>query len=260
MSSLPASPNPQKSRALTLGRRVRSALTTGFRTPAAVHEDTADGTRAAAASHVSSTASATAPTAPVAPAEQAELPATPLDTKERSGPFTVPASVAIPAAPASPPAPAVPARIPYSEWKGPRPRTVRLGFVLIMLAGFISLAGGVAAGRRPLTELPPDAAQLGQLGVTAAEYSAAMQVVTLAASLVAFGLYVLFAFMIREGRNWARIGASIIAAAALVLALREDAVPQIAALLLATVGLAPLYGRRCSRYFRPRRSQYLGGS
>lgn len=173
-------------------------------------------------------------------------------------PFAVPASVAIPAAPGSSPAPALPARIPYSEWKGPRPRTVRLGFALMMLAGCISLAGGVAASRRPLTELPPDAAQLGQLGVTAADYSAAMQAVTLAASLVAFGLYVLFAFMIREGRNWARIGASVIAAAALVLALREDNMPQTAALLLAAAGLVPLYRQRCSRYFRPRRSQYLG--
>lgn len=253
MSSLPASPNPQKSRAFTLGRRVRSALAAGSRAPAALHEDTAEGTRTTPAAPVSSTASPAAASPAAAPA----------NVEERPEPFAVPASVAIPAIPAAPgsaPAPALPARIPYSEWKGPRPRTVRLGFALIMLAGFISLAGGVAASRRPLTELPPDAAQLGQLGVTAADYSAAMQAVTLAASLVVFGLYVLFAFMIREGRNWARIGASIIAAAALVLALREDSMPQIAALLLAAAGLVPLYGQRCSRYFRPRRSQYLGES
>ncbi|MFJ7751409.1 hypothetical protein ACIQXM_15820 [Arthrobacter sp. NPDC097144] len=256
MSSLPASPNPQKSRAFTLGRRVRSALAAGSRAPAAIHEDTAEGTLASPAAPAGSTASPAA-SATAAPAPEAQAPAT---IEGRSGPSAVPASVTVPAAPGSSPAPALPARIPYSEWKGPRPLTVRLGFALIMLAGFISLGGGVAASRRPLTELPPDAAQLGQLGVTAAEYSTAMQAITLATSLVVFGLYVLFAFTIREGRNWARIGASIIAAAALVLALREDSTPQIAALLLAAAGLVPLYGRRCSRYFRPRRSQYLGES
>lgn len=233
MSSLPASPNPQKPRLFTLGRRVGGALLPRLRS-AGIRPEDGPGQQAAAAS----------------PARHAADPPPP----------AVQASLAVPAVPASLPGPALPARIPYSEWKGPRPRAVRLGFTVIILAGFISLAGGVAASRRTVTELPAGIAQLGQLGLSVREYAAAVQIVTLATSLVVFGLYVLFACMIREGRNWARIGGSLLAGAALVLALRTGTEPQTWAALVAVAGLVPLYGRQCARYFRPRRSQYLGMS
>lgn len=168
-----------------------------------------------------------------------------------------PPGLVIPAAPTTIPSPPLPARIPYSEWKGPRPRAVRLGFTLIMLAGLISLFGGVKASRIPVTELPPIAAPLERVGVNAGDYTAVMQAALLAASLVAFGLYVLFACMIREGRNWARIGGSLLAAAALVVALKSGSETQVVAVLVAGGGLALMYRQDCARYFRPRRSQYL---
>ncbi|MBO0897461.1 hypothetical protein [Arthrobacter sunyaminii] len=166
----------------------------------------------------------------------------------------------VPDMPSAVPAPALPARIPYSEWKGPRPRAVRVAYALIMLAGCISLISGVQASRAPVTEMPPLVVQLGELGVDTGEYAAVLQFVTLAATLVVFGLYLLFASMIREGRNWARIGGSVLVASALVWAVLNAVVPQTVALLVAALGLALLYRRDCARYFRPRRSQYLGES
>lgn len=163
----------------------------------------------------------------------------------------------IPEPPAAVPPPALPARIPYSEWKGPRPRTVGLAFALIVIAGMISLSGGIAASRSTVTELPSNIAELGRLGVNTGEYAAAMQVVTLAAALVVFGIYLLIAVLIREGRNWARIGGSVLAAAGLAAAVAAGSAPQVGAVLVAAVGLGMLYRRDCRRYFRPRRSQYL---
>lgn len=248
MSSLPASRNPLIIRVSTLGHKARRLLLTTLRTPRS---------------------GGTNPDVPLTPGlsspeEQQAAPAiSPAATPEPAPktPRTAPpAGLTVPEMPSAVPAPAVPARIPYSEWKGPRPRAVRLAFALILLAGFISLVNGVEASRAPVTELPPLVVQLGQLGVDTREFAAALQFVTLATALVVFGLYLLFASMIREGRNWARIGGSVLAGAALVWAVLNAPVPQTAALLVAAVGLALLYRRDCARYFRPRRSQYLGQS
>jgi hypothetical protein len=222
MSSLPASPNPQKPRVLDLGRKARGVL--GARVPAA-HR-------------------------------RADRPAPPT-----AGPPTATAlpagELVIPKPPAAAPPPALPARIPFSEWKGPRPRAVSLAFALIVVGGIISLSGGIATSRSPVTELPPNIAELEMLGVDAGEYAAAMQVVALAAALVVFGIYLLLAVLIREGRNWARIGGSVLAAAALTKAVAAGSGVQVAALLVAAAGLGMLYRSDCRRYFRPRRSQYL---
>ncbi|WP_146070446.1 hypothetical protein [Arthrobacter sp. 08Y14] len=233
MSSLPASPNPQKTRVSTLGTKVRALVTARIRTA-----------RSGPGEPGSEPESAARPTK--------EYPAPPAPRHREL------AGVVVPDMPSAVPAPALPARIPYSEWKGPRPRAVRVAFALIMLAGCISLISGVQASRAPVTELPPLVVQLGELGVDTGEYAAVLQFVTLAATLVVFGLYLLFASMIREGRNWARIGASVLVASALVWAVLNAVVPQTVALLVAALGLALLYRRDCARYFRPRRSQYLG--
>lgn len=248
MSSLPASPNPQKTRVSTLGQKVLGVFTARIKT---------------ARSRVMERGSAPITAPPSAPPdEQAAAPAP--ETAAAAVPaepeHAPPDGVVVPEMPSSVPAPALPARIPYSEWKGPRPKAVRLAFGLIMLAGFITLISGVAASRTPIAELPPSAALLGELGVDTGRYAAALQIVTFATALVVFGLYLLFAFMIREGRNWARVGGSILVAGALVAAVLNAAAPQLTALLVAAAGLALLYRQDCARYFRPRRSQYLGMS
>lgn len=227
MSSLPASPNPPKRRVFGLSRTARGAL--GTRLPAAYR-------RAAA------------------PASTTPAPAAPAPPAARTG------TRSIPEPPAAVPAPAVPARIPYSEWKGPRPTSVGAAFVLIVAAGVTSLCGGILASRSPVTELPSNAAQLEKLGVDAGEFTAALQVITVAAAIVVFGIYLLVAVLIREGRNWARIGGSVLAAAGLAAAVAAGSAVQGFAVLVAAGGLGLLYRGDCSRYFRPRRSQYLGMS
>lgn len=131
-------------------------------------------------------------------------------------------------------------------------------FVLIVAAGVISLWGGIQASRSPVTELPAIAVQLEKIGVGAGEYAAALQVATLACSVVLFGVYLLVAVLVREGRNWARIGGSVLAAAGLAGAAAAGSDSQGLAALVAAGGLCLLYPGGCSRYFRPRRSQYLG--
>lgn len=253
MSSLPASPNPQKTRVSTLGSKVLGVFTARIRTVrSGIKEPGSVPTDAPSAQALEPALD------PVAvPEKQSAAPTPPAPAEPDHAP---PHGVTVPEMPSATPAPALPARIPYSEWKGPRPNAVRLAFALIMLAGFITLLSGAAgaANRAPITELPPSAALLGELGVDTRHYAAVVQVVTFAAVLVVFGLYLLFAFMIREGRNWARIGGSVLVAAAVVAAVLNAATPQIIALLVAAGGLALLYRQDCARYFRPRRSQYLG--
>ena len=227
MSSLPASPNPQKPRMLDLGRRARGVL--GSRIPASGRH-----------------AGTTAPPTPFPASGTVEEP-----------PPAGQANLFIPDPPATRPPQALPARIPYGEWKGPRPRAVGLAFAMIVVAGLISLSGGIAASRNPVTELPANAAEFQRLGVDAGEYAAALQVATMAAALVVFGIYLLIAVLVREGRNWARIGGSVLAAAALTVAVAADSGVQVTAALVAAVGLGLLYRSDCRRYFRPRRSQYL---
>ena len=235
MSSLPASPDPQKTRVSALGTKVRTLVTARIRTARSSPREPGG-----------------EPVSAARPTEKHPAPPAPRHREV--------AGVVVPDMPSAVPAPALPARIPYSEWKGPRPRAVRVAYALIMLAGCISLISGVQASRAPVTEMPPLVVQLGELGVDTGEYAAVLQFVTLAATLVVFGLYLLFASMIREGRNWARIGGSVLVASALVWAVLNAVVPQTVALLVAALGLALLYRRDCARYFRPRRSQYLGES
>lgn len=235
MSTFPASPNPQKPRLHVLSQKARGALHVRNRAPG--------GHRAAA------------PT-PSSAAEPAPGP------RRRTVPPALTAALvpgaSIPDPPAAEPQPAAPARIPYREWKGPRPRAVGLAFGLLVVAGIISLAGGIEASRTPVPELPAALAPLEQFGVDTGNYAAALHAVTLAATLVVFGIYLLSAVLIREGRNWARIGCSVIAAAGLGAAILTGSAPQLIAVLVAIGGLGLLYRRECSRYFRPRRSQYLG--
>ncbi len=258
MSSLPASPHPLRNRVSTLGHKARRLFLTHLRMPRS-------GVTEPARAQTPETASGSG-TAPATADEQTAAgpvqrpPAAPKKAQPKNQQPAAPAGVVVPEVPAAAPAPAVPARIPYSEWKGPRPRAVRAAFALILLAGFISLISGVQASREPVTEMPPLVVQLGELGFDTREYAAVLQLVTLAAALVIFGLYLLFASMIREGRNWARIGGSILAAAALLWAVLSEEVPQTVPLLVAACGLVLLYRRDCARYFRPRRSQYLGES
>lgn len=157
------------------------------------------------------------------------------------------------------PLPAALIRVPYREWKGPRPRVVSLSAALIVLGGIITLVGGIAATRTPVPELSSTAAQLERLGVDVTRYAAVFQGLALATALVVFGLYLLFAFLIREGRNWARIGGTVLVGPALVAALVHGEVAQVFATAAAAAGLALLYRRDCNRYFRPPHSRYRGG-
>ena len=247
MSSFPASSNPQKSRVLTLGRKARGALSTRLQTARPHGGEPANGFPTASPPEADGQAAQETAAQPLSPT-----------SKSLTAFFHPGVNFAVPAVPATAPPAALPARIPYSEWKGPRPRAVKLSFMMILLAALISLTGGVAASRNPVTDLPPIAFQLELLGIDSGEYAAALQVATLASALVVFGLYLLLSFMIREGRNWARIGGSLLVAGGLYLAIIQDATPQILAGLLAFGGLTLLYRRDCARYFRPRRSQYLG--
>ena len=136
---------------------------------------------------------------------------------------------------------------------------VRLSAALIVLGGVITLIGGVAATRAPVSELSATAAQLETFGVDVSRYAAVFQGLALATALVVFGLYLLFAYLIREGRNWARIGGTVLVGPALVAALVHGEVAQVYAAAAAAAGLALLYRRDCNRYFRPRTPRYRGG-
>ena len=150
------------------------------------------------------------------------------------------------------------ARIPYREWKGRRPRLVSLGAALVFLAGITSLVGGLNTAFAPPAELPPLLAWLETLGVNGADLAASVQAVTLASTVVLFGIYVLMSSLVREGRNWARIAGVVLSTVALTAALLQGSSSQTLASLVAAAGFGLTFRHECSRYFKPRMSQYLG--
>lgn len=124
--------------------------------------------------------------------------------------------------------PPYPGNQPYGQMPGyqsqgsrlPRPTipsTVNGAFALYILAALVSVVSAVLlfteSGRETVRQAIRDA-QAGS-GLTDAEFDSAVGIavgVAVAVTFLFIGLYLLFAFMMRAGRNWARIVLTILSA------------------------------------------------
>ncbi|MFJ7751410.1 hypothetical protein ACIQXM_15825 [Arthrobacter sp. NPDC097144] len=101
--------------------------------------------------------------------------------------------------------------------KGPAPREVMTGFWLIVAAGiltFIStLVSTFSAADDPLAALTPEERQMfEENGVTDELFRSTFVTAGIILSVIALLVYILLAVLIRKGKNWARIVATVFAA------------------------------------------------
>ncbi|MDJ0355135.1 hypothetical protein [Paenarthrobacter sp. PH39-S1] len=131
------------------------------------------------------------------------------------------------------------------------PRQVEIAFRLILGAGVIEAMlvvlgaiamvtpGGQSTARQMLLDAGlKDASLLQPLLITAVVLSTA-----------AVGIYVLIAFQIRKGRNWARITGAVLAALSLLSLLQPDLITA-AQMLLGIVAMVLLFRGPAKDYFR----------
>ncbi len=106
---------------------------------------------------------------------------------------------------------------PFPGAKGPAPREVMTGFWLIIAAGIVTFLSTVltvfSTSDDPLATLPPEDRQMMEdAGVTAELMRSSFVTVGVVVAAIALLIYVLLAVLIRKGKNWARIIATVFAA------------------------------------------------
>ncbi|MCC3265655.1 hypothetical protein [Arthrobacter gengyunqii] len=106
---------------------------------------------------------------------------------------------------------------PVPGLKGPAPREVMTGFWLIIAAGIVTFLSTIitvlSSAEDPLATLPPaDRQAMEDAGVTAELMRSSFLTVGVVVAVIALLIYVLLAVLIRKGKNWARIVATVFAA------------------------------------------------
>ena len=199
----------------------------------------------------------TVPSAGLPPAHRTRPAANSLTQPETAAPKKLPAAPR-PAA-KTPPRPGRQPSLPAETASRPRitglrtrrraPLAVTAAALLVAAGGAVALLAGLQSAMDPQRPVPAAAAQLEELGVPADVILSVARIADAAVAAVVFGIYLLLASLIRDGRNWARVGCCILVAAALFLGLRDAAYLHVTAALLAGVGTGLLFLPRGSGYF-----------
>lgn len=97
--------------------------------------------------------------------------------------------------------------------KGPPPREVMLGFWLILAAGVLAFINNlVTSFNLPDLLTPSQIRDLRDANVDVQDVSGFLITVSVVIALIGLGLYVLIAWFVRKGHNWARIVGTVFAA------------------------------------------------
>jgi hypothetical protein len=139
--------------------------------------------------------------------------------------------------------------------RGPAPRNVVIAYWLLIAAGVLNLLDTILRSGDPLADLPPQ--QLEQLensGMTAESLTGVLTATVIVAALVSTAIYILLAIMIRKGKNWARITATVLAGLSLLGILAGGLGSLIVLLGVAAVVLC--YLKPSNEYFAPRTARY----
>jgi Family of unknown function (DUF6264) len=133
------------------------------------------------------------------------------------------------------------------------PRPVLLAFQLILLAAALevwALAGAIYAVTTPSGQNEVRQA-MSEMGVADQGFLQPVLIVTAVFVALAVGLYVLIAFQIRKGRNWARITGAVLAGLSL-LNLLQPTVPTLVQVLLGVIAIALTFAPAATGYFKRR--------
>ncbi|MEB7505826.1 hypothetical protein [Arthrobacter koreensis] len=200
----------------------------------------------------------------------ATLPAVPDAQPGNSGPAPAPAADPRPARPAAQPRPAAktpprpghpptpaetphrPPRITDRRTRRPAPLAINAAALLITAGGVVGLIAGLRAAMDPERPAPQAAAQLAELRVPVETILSLARIADVAVAAVAFGLFLLMASLVRDGRSWSRPGTCVLVAAALFFGFRDDSFAHVAAALLAGIGAGMLFLPPSGRYFATR--------
>ncbi len=183
-----------------------------------------------------------------------------------AGPEQVPAVSPAPAKPPAQPRPAAktpprpdrspsppaavqpPPRISDRRTRRRAPFAVNASALLILAAGVLHLTASLQAALDPLRPVPQAAGQLQELGVPVDMVLSVARAADVAVAVVAFGIYLLLASLIRDGRNWARAGVCVLVAAGLFFGFRDSTFPHVAAALITALGAGLLFTPSGTRY------------
>ena len=152
----------------------------------------------------------------------------------------------MPSAPAAAPRPP---RISDRKTRRPAPFPVKAAVLFITAGGVLGLIAGLRAALDPDRPAPQAAAQLAELRVPVETILSLARVADVAVAAVAFGIFLLLASLVRDGRSWARTGACVVVAAALFFGFRDGSFVHVAGALLAGLGTGLAFMPASSRYF-----------
>lgn len=153
------------------------------------------------------------------------------------------------------PSPAAVRQPPRISDRRPRrraPVAVNAAALIILAAGVLHLVASLRAAFDPLRPAPLAAVQLQELGVPADMILSLARIADVAVAAVAFGIYLLLASLIRDGRNWARAGVCVLVAAGLFFGFRDGSFPHVAAALITALGTGLLFLPSSARYLATR--------
>ncbi|MCY0903995.1 hypothetical protein [Arthrobacter sp. H14-L1] len=149
------------------------------------------------------------------------------------------------ATPVSPSAP-----LPGSTRQTP-PRQVEIAFRLILAAAVIEALLVILGGLALIT--PAGQSTAGQMlrnaGITDDSLLQPLLVTAMVIGVVSVGIYVLLAYQIRRGRNWARITGAVLAAVSLLSLLQPDLVTAVQ-MVLGIVAIILVFLPAVRIYFR----------
>lgn len=150
--------------------------------------------------------------------------------------------------PSPPTAAQQPPRISDRRTRRRAPLAVNAAALIILAAGALHLVASLRAAFDPLRPAPPAAIQLQELGVPADMILSLARIADVAVAAVAFGIFLLLASLIRDGRNWARAGVCVLVAAGLFFGFRDGSFPHVAAALITALGTGLLFLPSSNRY------------
>ena len=133
------------------------------------------------------------------------------------------------------------------------PRSVEISFRLILLAGLIEaivVVLGLIAFMTP-TGQSTAIQMLHDMGLEDQGLLQPLLIASLVLSAIGVGLYVLIAFQVRKGRNWARITGAVFAALS-VFSLLQPNVITIVQVVLGIIAEIILFRAPAKEYFKPR--------
>lgn len=154
-----------------------------------------------------------------------------------------------------PGAPQWPGESPYSGGQAPvaRPQMVEISFWLIIAAGVLNLVGSILGAMfiADTAQYQDLARQMEQSGQSSDSLRSMVAVMAIVLGVVQLALYVMVAFFVRKGANWARILGTVFAALSL-LGLVGGNVINIFVVLMGVAAIVLLYVKDSNPYFAKR--------